>query len=92
LTLIQTGIIKDFPVVLIGKSYYKPLRDMLEKMVDAKTIAEKDLNLLLITDDMKEVEEYIQNYLLKNYVIKRVKPSRFFRDKLSNRAKFSKKQ
>ncbi len=92
LTLIQTGIIKNFPVVLIGKSYYKPLRDMLEKMVEAKTIAEKDLNLLLITDDMKEVEEYIQNFLVQNYVLKRVAPSRFFRDKISKSEKFAMKQ
>lgn len=92
LTLIQTGIIKDFPVVLIGKSYYKPLRDMLEKMVEAKTIAEKDLNLLLITDDMKEVEDYIQNYLLKNYVVKRERPSSYFLKKIKHVERFGKKQ
>jgi uncharacterized protein (TIGR00730 family) len=94
LTLIQTGIIKDFPVVLIGKDYYKPLRAMLEKMVEAKTIAESDLNLLLITDDIKEVESYIQDYLLKNYVLKRVKPSRLLLEKMriSNLEKFTKRQ
>ena len=92
LTLIQTGIIKNFPVVLIGKSYYKPLRDMLEKMVEAKTISENDLNLLLISDDLKEVEQYIQDYLLKNYVLKRVKPSRYFLSKISKMERFEKKQ
>jgi uncharacterized protein (TIGR00730 family) len=83
LTLIQTGIIKNFPVVLIGKEYYKPLRTMLEKMVEAKTIGENDLNLLLITDDIQEVEQYIQDFLLKNYELKRVKPSRFFLQRIS---------
>ena len=81
LTLIQTGIIRDFPVVLIGRKYFEPLHEMLQKMVEQKTIEAKDLNLVLITDDIDEAMNYIRNYVLINYTVK-VKPSSLLREKM----------
>src|SRR5262249_19963778 len=43
LTLIQTGKIKDFPIVLMGRDYYQPLIDFLRDMVTEGTISPKDL-------------------------------------------------
>jgi uncharacterized protein (TIGR00730 family) len=55
LTLIQTGKIKHFPVVLIGREYWSGLLDWLRKdAVVSGTIAIEDLDLLQITDDMDE--------------------------------------
>jgi len=85
LTLIQTGIIKDFPVVLMGKKYFEPLNTLLKEMLDSGTISEKDLNLVLFTDDIEEANRYVQEYVIKNYKVSRVRPSRVLREKILNR-------
>jgi len=85
LTLIQTGIIKDFPVVLMGKKYFAPLTKMLEEMLESGTISEKDLKLVLLTDDIEEANRYIQEYVIRNYHVSRVRPSRILREKILKR-------
>jgi uncharacterized protein (TIGR00730 family) len=55
LTLIQTGKIRHFPVVLVGKSYWGGLIDWLKREPLAHgTIQAEDLELLTVTDDMEE--------------------------------------
>jgi uncharacterized protein (TIGR00730 family) len=85
LTLIQTGIIKDFPVVVMGKKYFEPLSEMLQKMLASGTISEKDLTLVLSTDDIDEANRYIQEYVIKNYHVSRVNPSRILRERILRR-------
>jgi uncharacterized protein (TIGR00730 family) len=67
LTLIQTKSLTQFPVVLFGKSYYNHLIEMIQKMINEKTIEKEDLNLLLITDDMDEAMNHINMYISSNY-------------------------
>ncbi|HAP01223.1 MAG TPA: TIGR00730 family Rossman fold protein [Bacteroidetes bacterium] len=62
LTLIQTGKIKGFPVVLIGKDYWANLLKMLDTMTENRTIDIKDLDLFLVTDDTQEAMEHIKRY------------------------------
>jgi hypothetical protein len=50
LTLIQTGKIAHFPVVLIGTAYWRPLQDLLLHLASERTIDEADLALLLDGD------------------------------------------
>ncbi len=55
LTLIQTGKIKHFPVVLIGTEYWSGLLDWLRREAVARgAIAAADLDLFQCTDDMSE--------------------------------------
>jgi len=82
LTLIQTGIIKNFPVILYGKDYFEPLHKMLERMLEIGTISPNDLNLVLFTDDIDEIGNYITKYVNENFDVKRVKPSRLLREKI----------
>ncbi len=70
LTLVQTGIIHDFPVVLIGKDYYSQLIDYLHFMEEQGTISPEDLKLVLLTDDIQEAMAHIRTYILGNYRIK----------------------
>ena len=91
LTLVQTRIIEDFPVVLIGKDYYHPLQQMINRMVDEKTIAAKDLKLLLITDDVEEAMEHIRNYVVENYKSTRIKPFFILGERKTSDSKESKK-
>jgi uncharacterized protein (TIGR00730 family) len=60
LTLIQTGKISNFPIVLFDSSYWRGLLDWLEKsMKHGGKIAEADLDLLLLTDSPEEVRDFI---------------------------------
>jgi uncharacterized protein (TIGR00730 family) len=60
LTLIQTGKIKNFPVVLMGTAFWKDLKQLLETFVAQGTIQASDLDLLLITDSIDEAMVYLQ--------------------------------
>lgn len=52
LTLIQNRKVAPFPVVMIGESYWQPLRRFLGQMQEAGAITDADLKLFLITDDL----------------------------------------
>jgi uncharacterized protein (TIGR00730 family) len=55
LTLIQTGKIRHFPVVLVGTEYWGGLLDWLRREPVARgTIERSDLDLMRCTDDMAE--------------------------------------
>ncbi len=56
LTLIQTGKLYDFPVILVGREYWKGFTDWLEtKPIAEGTVAAHDLKFFHVTDDPKEV-------------------------------------
>jgi len=55
LTLIQTGKVSNFPVILFGKAYWQGMVDWLgQTAVRAGNIGASDLNLFHVTDDPKE--------------------------------------
>ena len=55
LTLRQTGKITSFPVVLVGTAYWSGLLDWLRDTVAAEgKIAQSDLDMLILTDDIDE--------------------------------------
>jgi len=66
LTLIQTGKIRDFPVVLVGSHYWKGMLDwMASTQVAAGAIDKADLDLLKLTDDAGEVVDIIRTYVAR---------------------------
>ena len=67
LTLIQTKMIDDFPVVLFGKTYHEKLYQHIQLMADQGSIHKKDLELFLITDSIEEMVEYINEYSIKKF-------------------------
>lgn len=55
LTLIQTGKVTNFPVVLMGTEYWSPLLDWLKNTVEAGGyISPGDIDLAVLTDDPAE--------------------------------------
>jgi len=61
LTLIQTGKVKNFPVVLFGRSYWQGLAEWLRDRVAGEgKIDTKDLELLNVTDDPREALQRIK--------------------------------
>jgi uncharacterized protein (TIGR00730 family) len=60
LTLVQTGKIEHFPVVLFDTDYWQGLIDWLGRSVSAEhKIDPRDLSLLRVTDDVDEVVAWI---------------------------------
>ena len=60
LTLIQTGKIGNFPVVLYDSDYWQELLDWLrEEMLDDGLISPQDLDLLFVSHDPKEIVELV---------------------------------
>ena len=69
ITLVQTKMITQFPIVLFGKDYYKDLMETIEAMAKQGTIATEDLKLVLLTDDVEEAMNHIQAYITTNYKV-----------------------
>jgi hypothetical protein len=61
LTLVQTGKIDHFPIILWGREYWQPLLDWLDDQVsDEGMIAKADVGLLRCTDDNDEIVRWIE--------------------------------
>ncbi|HEX2766506.1 MAG TPA: TIGR00730 family Rossman fold protein [Candidatus Limnocylindria bacterium] len=63
LTLIQTGKVEHFPIVLYGKEYWDGMmRWIREKPLYEEKISPEDLELLTVTSDIEEACEAITRY------------------------------
>jgi uncharacterized protein (TIGR00730 family) len=65
MTLIQTGKIKDFPVIILSKDYHAELMQHINLMLVNKTISEDDLELFLITDSVEEAVDLIKKCITR---------------------------
>jgi uncharacterized protein (TIGR00730 family) len=66
-TLIQTRKILEFPIVLMGIAYWQPLIDMLNRMVEAKTISAADLKLVMVTDSIDDAMAHIRKHAVEKF-------------------------
>jgi predicted Rossmann-fold nucleotide-binding protein len=58
--LIQAAKIGEFPLVLMGKEFWRPSRDfMSNRLVAGKTIDQTDLDRMIVTDSPPEAVEAI---------------------------------
>jgi len=78
LTLIQTGKIRQFPVVLMGVDYWKPFTDLLKAMVAHGTVSATDLDLFLVTDNIADAMAHIEHHAVRRFGLtrRRVVPPR----------------
>jgi uncharacterized protein (TIGR00730 family) len=66
--LIQTGKMKDFPMVLVGKSFWQPLVDyMREGLVKEGTIDPDDVTRWLLTDSPEEAVATVRDRAMKQF-------------------------
>lgn len=90
-TLIQTGKMKGFPVILVGKSYWEGLLAFLKNPVfTAGNISAKDLELIKLTDDPVEALNLITEAVIEKYglqYIRKKKPWWFFGERHWDEAK-----
>src|SRR5438270_3492688 len=63
LTLVQTGKVTSFPVILFGTAYWQGLLDWLRStMLRDHKINEVDLDLMYVTDDVEEIIDTIRRH------------------------------
>lgn len=64
LTLIQTRKLPPLPIIFIGSGYWRPLLDVISRMVTAGTIAAHEMErvneLMLVTDEVDEMIAHLQ--------------------------------
>src|SRR5262249_19527546 len=69
ITLIQTQKIKPFPVIMVGKEYWKGMLDWVgEALVREKMIAVEDLDIIRTVDTPEEVLHWVQDSRMRNGV------------------------
>jgi uncharacterized protein (TIGR00730 family) len=80
-TLIQTHKIKDFPLILVGKEYWRPLLDFLRgRLVETKTIDRIDAERMQLTDSAEEAVHFAHDAALRQFGLSygpRIKPRWF---------------
>lgn len=76
ITLIQTKMIQNFPVVIFGSQYHKELCQHIQIMVENESISPENMKLLFVTDSVEEMAEHIKTHAIKkfNLVKKEQKP------------------
>lgn len=79
LTLIQTSMISQFPIVILDKAFHKDLIEHIEKMKLAGTISATDTSLFLFTDSVEEAVAYIRENSIKKFNLKPEKPYKPFK-------------
>ena len=67
ITLIQTGKIGKFPIILVGKKYWSGLIKWIEEIMleDEKNINRKELKLITLADTAKEAVKHINQFYSK---------------------------
>ncbi len=70
ITLIQTGKIKNFPVVVLGTEYWRDLLQMFEKMTGEGMIDRSDLDLIFATDSVEEAIAHIREKAITPFGLK----------------------
>lgn len=60
LTLIKTGRLKSFPVVLLGRKFWQPLLNYLDDLVDEGMVDKHELSAIYVADSTDQVIAYIK--------------------------------
>jgi uncharacterized protein (TIGR00730 family) len=67
-TLIQTGKVRDFPVVIMGREYWSPLLTFFrDRLVAERTIDPSDADRILVTDSPEEAVQAITATALSRF-------------------------
>lgn len=65
ITLIQTGKVRDFPILLYGRNYWAPMLEQIDRMVKEGTLGEKELRFLYVADSVDEATTLLQDQLVR---------------------------
>jgi uncharacterized protein (TIGR00730 family) len=85
LTLIQTKMISQFPIVILDKDFHKDLLEHIEKMKLRETISPSDTDLFLFTDSVDDAVNYIRENSIVKFNLRLKKPYKPFKWLFENR-------
>lgn len=71
MTLIQTGKLKGFPIILMGRDYWQPLMDFVYRMAEEGMISPDDPELIFFTDDVKEAAAHLQRHAVRQFGLRK---------------------
>ncbi|HSP42542.1 MAG TPA: TIGR00730 family Rossman fold protein [Luteolibacter sp.] len=71
MTLIQTGKLREFPIILMGKDYWQPLMDFVHRMAENGMISPDDPNLIFFTDDVEEAAAHLQRHAVRQFGLRK---------------------
>lgn len=69
-TLIQTGMLKNFPIIIFDIEYYQNLLSQLNHFVIQGSISKSDLDLVYATDSLEEVKQILQKHSIEAFGLK----------------------
>lgn len=67
LTLIQTRMIRHFPVVIMGTEYHKELYHHIQVMCKNESIAPEDMKLLFLTDSVEAMKKHLEEHAVRKF-------------------------
>lgn len=67
ITLIQTGKIKNFPVIVIGKEFHQQMVEHVQLMKEKGTISANDDQLFHVTDSVEEAMQILKEKSIKRF-------------------------
>lgn len=79
LTLIQTKMMSEFPIVIFDTAYHKDLVAHIDRLRAAGTISAGDESLFLVTDSVDEAVAYIQKNSIAKFNLQPEKPYQPFK-------------
>ena len=79
LTLIQTKMIQQFPIVIFDREFHKDLLEHIELMKVKGTISENDDQFFLVTDSIDEAINYIQQNTITKFSLRPKQPYKPFK-------------
>ena len=79
LTLIQTKMINQFPIVIFDTAFHKELLEHIDLLKREQTISPEDTDLFLVTDSVDEAVAYIQKNSIAKFNLQPEKPKKPFK-------------
>lgn len=70
LTLIQTKMVSQFPIIIFDRDFHKALMEHIDLMLSKGTISPDDLQLCLFTDSIEEAVKHLQEKSINQFGLK----------------------
>ncbi|MEO7265532.1 MAG: TIGR00730 family Rossman fold protein [Ferruginibacter sp.] len=70
LTLIQTKMISEFPIIIFDTEYHKDIITHINLMLEKQTISAEDLKLCLFTNSVEEAIKHLKEHSINKFKLK----------------------